>query len=115
MERDLSCEQFEGDDAQSVNIAAHVNLTGQRLLWAHVVRSADDVPSHCYPCNPGLEALGDPEIHELHDASRVAHDVRGLEIAMDDTFAVDGLEGVGDLQDHLIGLRRGQPTPFAED
>ena len=40
----------------------------------------------------GLEAFGDPEVHQANHSVRIAEDVRGLEIAVDDTGLVNRLE-----------------------
>jgi len=44
----------------------------------------------------GADQFGETEIEELHVAALVDHDVRRLQVAMDDSRGMGGSEGVGD-------------------
>ncbi len=48
--------------------------------------------------------VGDAEIHDFDLAVVAQHDVAGLEIAMDDAFAVHVVEALGALVDHVDDL-----------
>ena len=58
--------------------------------------------------------LRDPEVHEADHALRIEHDVRGLEVAVDDARLVDGLQALGDLDRYVEGVR-GRQRPAVLD
>ena len=92
---------------------APVRRASLRLLRAHVSRRAENHPDaghHRGGGNRGrvrqrrsrarrrrLHRLGQTEVEHLHRAVRTDLDVRGLEIAMDDSLLVRRFEGLGDL------------------
>ena len=56
-------------------------------------------------CRPdGTTDLSDPEVEELHRAVIHAHDVAGLQVAMEDACLVHGRERVRDLLSDLQAL-----------
>ena len=60
------------------------------------------------------QLLRDPEVHQPDLAARVAHDVRRLQVAVDDADVVDRGEAVRDLQRGRERLVRGQPAALAD-
>ncbi len=58
----------------------------------------------------GLPRLGEPEVEDLDLAVGRDHDVRRLQVAMDDPLGVGRLESVGDLQRDAQGLFEREST-----
>ena len=114
-ERQRPGEQLVHHDAQRVEVAAEVHLVPAQLLRAHVLRRAHEGArgGDRGPARPRPVLLGDPEVHHAHDPGVVAHEVRGLEVAVDDAHLVDRAQAVGDLQRGAPGLRRREPAPLA--
>jgi hypothetical protein len=105
-ERWIACEQLEEDDAESVDVAAVVDLEGARLLWAHIFGSPDNMARDCGTRSLGLKSLRHTEIHESNHTVTVPHDVRGLKIAVDNTSVMDGCQALANLNDHVARLHR---------
>jgi hypothetical protein len=92
-------EQLVDDDPERVDVRPLVELDRVELLRAHVVDRAHG-PSVVRHPRMGF-ALGDAEVHHPDDASRVAHEVGGLQVAMDDAGVVDRGETFRDLERDL--------------
>ncbi len=84
-----------------------------RLLGRHVLRRAHDVAGggHRLPA----PALRDAEVHEARHPVLVAHDVRRLEVAVDDPRLVDGLQALRHLDGHVVALGGRQGALVAQD
>jgi hypothetical protein len=54
--------------------------------------------------------VGNSKVHHNNPVLRVAHDVRRLEIAVDDALCMRGLKSAADLLDDFAGLNRGEPV-----
>jgi hypothetical protein len=104
-ERNLPREELEGHDAQRVHVAPGVEGVAARLLRAHVLgRPHDEARGGGAHRGLGPELLGDAEVHEPDHALAVHHQVRGLEVPVDDARLVDGLEALGHADAGLEGL-----------
>ena len=90
-----------------------------RLFWRHVGNRADDRAGHgepqldaaCFAERVGLNRVspfGESEVEDLDDAIAVDHQVRGLEVAVDDVRGMSGGETVGDLNSIVDDLGLGQ-------
>ena len=92
------------------DVRPFVDRVTSRLLWAHVCGGAEDDPQlrerrtgHCWrQRHAGRRHIADhgfrqPEVEHLHRAVIPYLDVRRLQIAMDDSLFVRGLERLGDL------------------
>ena len=62
---------------------------------------------------PFPDLLRDAEVHQAHDAARVAHEVGGLQVPVDDAGLVDGLQPLGDVDAGVEGLLGGKRTLLA--
>ncbi len=112
-ERDLAGEELEEDDPQRVDVAASIGampLAG-RLLGRHVPRG---------PHDPALDgegrlvrlAAGQAEIHDDRLASAVDHDVRRLEVAVDDAGLVGVVQARAILTTSVTASRKGSGPPW---
>ena len=106
----LAGEQLIEDDAEGIDIAAHVDGEGigVELLRAHVLVSADesaDVGLHARQGYVRVGRLGDTEVDHLWLASSVDEDVAWLQIAVDHPLLVAVGDGVADfLKESEAGL-----------
>ena len=106
----LAHHQFIEQHAQAVDVRARVDVhaVGAGLLRTHVRRRADHLPvlgEERLLGQPLVERLGDAEVdhHRRWFAVHQRHeDIRGFDIAMDDTFVVRVLDG---LAHHLEELQ----------
>ena len=128
VERHLAGEQLEQHDAEREQIGAMVDGAPERLLRRHVGDGTDHHPRHRHlrlrhlRPDAGRDELGQAEIEHLDQPALGAHQVRALDVAMDDAVSVRFVEGVGDLEadfDHLAHrqrpLRRARGQQFAVD
>ena len=90
-ERPLARQHLVEDAAQAVEIAALVGRLRMALLGAHVVRSAENLArARDRGMQPHL--LRQAKIDQRERAVVAEHDVRGLQIAMQDAGSVDRRE-----------------------
>ena len=75
------------DDAKAVDIAAGAHGSALRLLRRQVVRRAEDLAVQCL--SSAIEALGDTEVRQHKDTFLPQHQVRRLDVAVDDAAAVN--------------------------
>ena len=98
----FSGKQFVEDQADAENVGALVERAAQSLLGRHVFHGADD--------GAGLGQAGiakrarQAEVHHHDAAVLVAHDVLGLQVAMDHAFGMGGVERAADLLHHRDGV-----------
>src|SRR5664280_1478608 len=109
IEGSFAREQFVKQYSQAVNVAARVNVQARhhRLLGAHVGRCADELLERGEEGvigQPSLRGLGDAEINHLGHGHAVVdgdEDVRGLDVAMDDSLLVRVLDDLANLDEQL--------------
>ena len=109
-ERQLTGEDFIQHQAERVNIALDGDLFTGQLLRRHVGRSAvADFGTFDFSGQPG-----ESEIGEEHLAAAIQHDVRGLQVAVEDALLVRGGEPGAEFARDFEGLIGGQPANPAE-
>ena len=84
----LTGEQAVIGSAKRIDVATCVERLGLALLRAHEERRADDEPGLCQSAVGVGGPLGQAEIHDLHGAVGGAQEVRGLDVAMDESGRV---------------------------
>ena len=99
-ERRLAGEQLEQHAAGGVDVAAGVDGLAARLLGRQVLRGADH-RGGLGDVLPLAQRAGDAEVHHLHRAGAVDHDVRRLHVAMDDVVLVAEVQRGADVGHHL--------------
>ena len=112
LERFRSGEALVEHAAEREEVRPAVHLQAPGLLGRHVVRGAHDQPGGC-EVGRRLQ-LGDAEVHHLHAAPRVDHDVRGLHVPVDHLVRVRVVEGGGDLPQQADRLREVETAPGPE-
>ncbi len=108
-ERWLPSEDFVQHATQRVDVGAGVDGFAARLLRRQVLGGADHRGGLGDAVARVGERAGDAEVHHLHGAGLADHDVRGLDVAVDDAVLVaevQRLAGVGDDLDGLPGWDR---------
>ena len=100
-------EHLVEDDAEAVEIGARVERLALRLLGTHVVRRAAQ-HAGARAAVAGQQAARQAEVDEHHAAVVAQHDVRRLQIAMDDAGLVHHLERARDFLEEGDGLVGGQ-------
>ena len=109
---ELAGEEFVGDDAESVDVGAGVDLVGVAggLFGGHVGEGAKDGADfgvHGGELDVGIVGDGETEVEDLGMRGIVGiggghdEDVGGLEVAVDDAFWVGIVDGVSDLGEEL--------------
>ena len=98
-------EHLVEDDAERKDVAAPVHGRAGDLFGRHVVRRPEKLARRG---QIRRSDLGDPEIRDLHLAVGRDHDVRRLDVAMDDSLAVSVVERLGDLPDDVGDLVGGE-------
>ena len=101
LERKAAGQHLEEDDPQGIEVRAGAGLLALDLLGRHILGR----PDHHVAAGDafGADQAGDPEIHDPGVAISVDHDVRGLEIAVDDPQPVGLGEPLGNLAGHPEG------------
>src|SRR5262249_54368252 len=84
-----SDEQSKGDQPQGVYVGSRGRRLGAALLGRPILGGPDQlVPTR----GTGADVARQAEVHDLGTIVVVDHDVRGFEIAVDDSLGVRGLE-----------------------
>jgi hypothetical protein len=104
-------EQVE-DRGEREEIRAPVHLRTAELLRSGERRRADE---RAVAGELGLRDPRDPEVGDPRAPVRPDEDVRGLDVAVDDTALVRGLERFGKLLDPRDDLREGRPRAGLPD
>ena len=94
---------MEGGDPERIDVAARVDGVPRRLLRAHVVRGPEDRLAGEILLR--VAQLGNPEVEDLHLARRRHHDVRRLDVAVDDVVGVRPAQSFRALSDDGNDLR----------
>jgi hypothetical protein len=105
-------EHLVGDDREGEEVRVLRHVSPGDLLGRHVGGRAENLPG---PREPRRLEVGDAEIHELRPAVVQHHDVRGLQVAVDDSVPVEVVEGVRDGREDRDGLVRREQLPSGED
>ncbi len=92
----LAGQHFVQHDAETVDIAARVDLLAMALLRAHVVRRAED-QSLVGHFHLQRHVFGETEIDQRDAAVVAQHHVSGFQIAVQDADLVDGLQRIGEI------------------
>ncbi|HEY3088781.1 MAG TPA: hypothetical protein VGJ59_12035 [Jatrophihabitantaceae bacterium] len=103
--REPAGEAFKQHKAERVDIARRSDVAAFDLLRAEVVGRAHRRAVLGEPW--AVNRPGDAEVGELRNRI-VEQDVRRLDVAMDDTAAMDVVEGGSDLRADRGGLRRSE-------
>jgi hypothetical protein len=85
---------------ESVDVGARRDLPACELLRRHVSGGAP----LCLSPTQSFRRGGEPEVRDAGPAPAVEHDVRGLQVAMNDPLNVRGREAGGDLPCEVEGL-----------
>ena len=94
---------MERGDPEGIDVAARVDRVPRRLLRAHVVRGPEDRLAGEILLR--VAQLGDSEVEDLHLARRRHHDVRRLDVAVDDVIGVRPAQSFRALSDDGNDLR----------
>jgi len=108
-ERRFAGEQFVQDAAERVHVGARVDGVAAGLLGRQVLGSADHGAALGHALLVVEHRLGDAEVDDLHRAALVDHDVRGLDVAVDDAAPMaeaERLAHVGHDFDRALGFER---------
>ena len=118
----LAGDHFIKHEAECEDIAARVGFFAVKELRRHVLNRPENLPllGHLLDgCFRGrrLDVLfGEPEIEQLHARLR-EHDVRRLQIAVDDSLPMCFVQSVGDLNSvlqHLLEWQRPVSNPLRQ-
>ena len=108
--------QLEQHDAEREQIGAVIDRMAERLLRRHVRDRAQHHPGHrdlrlghLGGAAAILDELGEAEVEDLDQAALGAHQVRALDVAVDDAARVRLVERFGDLH----GRSRSPRAPAA--
>jgi hypothetical protein len=103
------CDLVE-DTARGINIGARIGELGANLLGRHVRQRPELIVASAGRLLSGrrLQELRNPEVENLHAPVTRHHDIRGLQIAMDDSVVVRRLQAVGQLDPERAHFRLGQ-------
>ena len=113
MERHEAGQQFVEDQADGKLVGARIQFLAHRLLGRHVLHGADHHAGLGHAV--ALQGARQAEIHDDDAAGLVAHDVAGLQIAMDDAFGVRCLQSGADLQHDVDAFLRRELALAAEE
>lgn len=110
-----SSRQFVKDDAQGKDIAARVERLATGLLGRHVGDGAESRAGSSEHPGRGWERRviaarlhpGKTEVQDFGLAAEGDEKIGGLDVAVQDAFAVGGIESVGDLNAEFDEARNG--------
>ncbi|HEY6213713.1 MAG TPA: hypothetical protein VIW45_15580 [Vicinamibacterales bacterium] len=111
-ERALECEELVDDRADGENVRAMVDRTPRHLLGRHVVQRAHQRAGLRHAGRRCVSDARDAEVQDLQRSARVEHQVRRLDVAVNDAGAVCVREAVAELlhqnelliERHLLAL-----------
>ena len=106
-------QQFVGDDAESVHVAAGIKIVRitAGLLRTHVGHCADDLADIGLPrggLDIGVGRPGHAEIKNLRLSRGIYQDVSRLEVAVDDALLMSVMNALANLRHQLKALARAQ-------
>ena len=81
-------EHFVKHNAGRVKISASIDRFATCLFWRKVLRGADDAGCVSLGCRAVAHSSGDTKVHDLHQAGVGDHDVRRLDVAVNDAGLV---------------------------
>ena len=116
LERPLSCEAFEQNAAERVDVGARVDLAPVDLLRRYVVDRPDEAAITGEAADRG-DVAGQPEVANVRvlDAAPFRdEDVRRLDVPVHEIRRVRCVEGLGDLIEERERTRRRQPLLASE-
>ena len=112
LERHSAGQQFVKDQPDGEDVRAGVQFFRPRLLWRHVLDRAQHGAGLGHAV--GLQRSRQAEVHHRHASLAVAHDVAGLQVAVDDALAVRRLQSGAHLLDDFHGLVRRKLAPLRQ-
>ena len=89
---------------EGVDVRAGVAVLAAHLLGRHVLQRSHHVTVAGEAVR--AERAGDAEVHHLHDVLRAEHDVRALDVAVDDAALVGVADAVEGLEEERQGAAR---------
>ena len=99
------------DEAERVEVAPHGRRLARELLGRHVRRRARDLSD----VRGLLGRDGEAEVRDPHPPAAVEHDVRRLEVAVEDALLVRGVEARAELPRDVDRLVHGQVADPLEE
>ena len=97
-------DEVEQHHAQRVDVALRRGAGSLEKLGRHVDRGPSDMgPIRRFG---QLQRPARAEVHQDNSAALLAHDVLGLDVAVDEALAVDGRHGKAELDSDVRGLLR---------
>ena len=113
LERQAAREHLVEHDAEREQIGTVIDRPSQRLLRRHVRHGPEHDPRRRHPRHrrgfrgvAGFEEAGETEVEHLHAPAIVEHEVRALDVPVDDAGAVRFLQRLGDLRGDIERRRR---------
>ena len=121
VERQGTGQQFVKHRTERVDVGADVDVLtdGVCLLGAHVAESSNeraDAREHGFSGELLRGCLGHAEVDDARHGLAVDlgdQDVRGLEVAVDDSLLVGVLDAFADLDEEFHTFANGEPVPVA--
>lgn len=106
LKRPTAAEQFVKYDSQAVDVGGRADrlAVSAGLFRRHVGRRPHDLPAVTDLSVARVLPAGETEVHDHRFALAVDHDVRGLEVAMDDPFVMGFLQRQGQFADYRHDL-----------
>lgn len=111
--RDGACEDLKKDDAKGVDIGAVIERFAGGLFGGEIVRAADDDPG--LGIGHILVSANESEVGKGDLSASVNDQVRGFDIAVDESGIMGDFETEGDLFDHREGLEFGEAFVGAQE
>src|SRR5258708_6151238 len=107
-------DQVIQQDSHTVDVALHRSLLAAQELRGHIKRSSADL-FRAILRFPMAQVLAQPEVHQNDSASPLAHDVLGLDIAMQQPQPVDRNQGGAQVETDERSLARRQSPLVAQE